>query len=73
MERTTAARIPVTMDSAVSPAPMQIARPDHRDQRHNQSWNEVEVVRPRGMAHFPGIALIHWRFLASSLINEYNE
>ena len=59
MERTTAARIPATMDSAVSPAPMQIARPDHRDQRHDQSWNVVEGARPHGMAHFPDFALIH--------------
>ena len=56
---TTAARIPATMDSAVSPAPMQIARPDHRRQRHDQPWNEVEVVCPHGMAHFPDFALDH--------------
>ena len=56
---TTAARIPATMDSAVLPAPMQIARPDHRRQRHDQPWNEVEVVRPHGTTHFPDFAPVH--------------
>jgi len=59
IEMTTAARIPATMDSAVLPAPMQIARPDHRRQRHDQPWNEVEVVRPHGMTHFPDFAPVH--------------
>ena len=64
---TTAARIPATMDSAVSPALMQIARADDGRQRHDQNRGEVEVAHSGGVAQRPNLALVHPPLLAGIL------
>ena len=56
---TTAARIPATMDSAVSPALMQIARVDAGRQRHDQHRGEVETAPARRVAQRPNLARVH--------------